>query len=129
MKSITSDILQTQLHVAQSVTQELTHLYWRVGKALSEKIAAEKWGAKVIEKFAQDLEKIFPRIVGFSRTNIYRMIAFYAAYPNCPTAVGQLKLNPIFLIPWGHNVTLIEKLDSNDQRVWYAEKVIQNNCG
>jgi len=126
LKSITSDILQTQLHVAQSVAQELTHLYWRVGRALSEKIAAEKWGAKVIEKFAQDLEKIFPGIVGFSRTNIYRMIAFYEAYLNCPTAVGQLKNNPIFMIPWGHSVVLLEKLDSNDQRMWYAEKTLQN---
>ena len=91
LEHIKTDILQTQLKTALSITKELTLLYWRIGKALSEKTQLENWGAKVVEKLAQDLGNSFPGIAGFSRTNIYRMMAFYMAYPNCPTAVGQLE--------------------------------------
>jgi len=93
LEHVKNDIVQTQIKAAQAVTAELTLLYWRIGKGLSEKIAAEKWGTKIVEKFAHDLEIVFPGVAGFSKTNIYRMIAFYEAYPNCPTAVGQLEHN------------------------------------
>ncbi|KKQ48556.1 MAG: hypothetical protein US69_C0019G0003 [candidate division TM6 bacterium GW2011_GWF2_38_10] len=124
---IKTDILQTQLKSAISITRELTLLYWRIGKELSEKAQLNCWGAKVIEKLAHDLQKEFPGIGGFSRTNVYRMITFYQAYPNCPTAVGQLKKNPILMIPWGHNIAILEKLQDNIQRLWYAKKTVENS--
>jgi hypothetical protein len=46
LNQIKSDILETQLRAALSVTGELTNLYWRIGKNLAEKIAEEGWGAK-----------------------------------------------------------------------------------
>ena len=33
---------------------------------------------------------------------------------------------PIFGIPWGHNVILVTKLKDNDQRLWYAQKVVEH---
>jgi hypothetical protein len=89
LSHIKKDILQTQLKAAMSATKELTLLYWRIGKGLSEKMKNAGWGAKVVELLAHDLEKAFPGMSGFSRTNIYRMLAFYEAYQNCPTAAGQ----------------------------------------
>lgn len=54
---------------------------------------------------------------GFSRTNLYRMRAFYLAYPETgaivPQAVGQTGSSlpePLPDIPWGHNVILFEKV-------------------
>ncbi len=38
--------------------------------------------------------------------------------PNCATAVA--------LIPWGHNIALLEKLQNTNQRLWYAKKTIEN---
>ncbi len=126
LQHIKTDILQTQLKAALSVTTELTLLYWRIGKTLSEKISTEGWGAKIVETLAHDLGNSFPEITGFSRTNIYRMIAFYTAYPNCPTAVGQIEDNPILTIPWGHNITILEKIQDTKQRLWYAQKAMHN---
>ena len=123
---IKKDIAQTQIKAASSITEELTLLYWRIGKNLSEKIKSEGWGAKVVEKLAHDLENTFPGITGFSRTNIYRMVAFYNAYLNCPTAVGQLEEKAILMIPWGHNAVLLEKLQDPQQRLWYAKNSIEN---
>jgi predicted nuclease of restriction endonuclease-like (RecB) superfamily len=126
LEHVKKDIQQTQLKASMSIAKELTLLYWRIGKALAEKIKAEKWGTKVIEKLAHDLLNSFPGIVGFSRTNIYRMMAFHEAYPNCPTAVGQLEENAILMIPWGHNVAMVEKLQDIKQRLWYAKKTLEN---
>lgn len=126
LEHIKKDIHQTQLKAALSVTQNLTLLYWRIGKDLSEKINIEGWGAKVVEKLAHDLEIAFPGITGFSRTNIYRMISFYTAYPICPTAVGQIEDNPLLMLPWGHNAVILEKIQDNKQRLWYAKKTIEN---
>ena len=119
-EQIKTDILQTQIKAVQSVTQELTHLYWRIGKLLSKKIAAEGWGSKVVEKLACDLEREFPGIVGFSLRNMRYMRKFAESYPDSNFAAAAAKL------PWGHNMVLLDKLDSDDQRMWYAEKTVQN---
>ena len=33
---------------------------------------------------------------------------------------------PVAQIPWGHNTVLLDKLSSSEERLWYAEKVIEN---
>ncbi len=126
LNHIKKDILQTQLKAALSVTKELTLLYWRIGKELSEKTASEEWGTKVVEKLANDLQNAFPGIAGFSKSNIFRMRSFFVAYDNCRTAARQLEESPITMIPWGHNVVLLEKLQDNKQRLWYAGKILEN---
>ena len=120
LKQIKQDILQTQLRAALSVTKELILLYWQIGKYLSDETALAEWGTKVLERLAKDLEKDFPGIAGFSVRNLKYMRKFAEVYSdlNWATAVAQ--------IPWGHNVTLLEKLTNTDQRLWYAKKTIEN---
>ena len=79
-----------------------------------------------MDRLAEDLQKAFPGIAGFSRTNIFRMKAFFLSYSKNPTAVGQIQDLPVFNIPWGHNGVLLEKLKDNNQRLWYAQKTIEN---
>ena len=57
---------------------------------------------------------------------MFRMKAFYSAYAKVPQLVGQLEKLPIFSIPWGHNVILLESLKSTEERLWYASKVIEH---
>ena len=54
------------------------------------------------------------------------MSAFYRSYEKIPQAVGQIEELPIFKIPWGHNVILIEKVKDTEARLWYAIKTIEN---
>jgi len=65
----------------------------------------------VLLQLARDLKAAFPDMGGFSRTNLYRVRAFYLAYKdtsgNVPQAVGQ--------IPWGHNALLLEKIKDTPQ--------------
>lgn len=119
-ESIKTDILQTQLKAALLVTKELTMLYWRIGKTISKKIKTEGWGTKVVEKLARDLRKSFPGVTGFSIRNLKYMRKFADCYGkiNCATAVAQ--------IPWGHNITILEKIQNNDQRLWYIQQTVEN---
>lgn len=120
LKNIKTDILQTQLKAALSVTKELTLLYWRIGKIIAEKMSAEGWGTKVVERLAHDLGNSFLGVAGFSIRNLKYMRKFADCYRdiNCATAAAQL--------PWGHNIVILDKLQNNDQRLWYIQQTIEN---
>jgi predicted nuclease of restriction endonuclease-like (RecB) superfamily len=126
LNAIKTDIVKSQLHAAILITQELVMLYWRIGHALSEKVKTEGWGTKTIETLARDIKIAFPYLEGYSRSNLYRMIAFYEAYQNCRAAARQIEECPIFHIPWWHNVVILQKVKDPEQRLWYAQKAIEN---
>jgi predicted nuclease of restriction endonuclease-like (RecB) superfamily len=121
-----AQIQEAQIKATLSANKELIKLYWSIGKIIVEKQKAEGWGTKVIEQLANDLQKEFPGIEGFSKLNIFRMQAFYRAYEIVSQAVTQLEKMPIFSIPWGHNVVLMHKLKNQNERLWYAQKSIEN---
>ncbi|NJL46349.1 MAG: DUF1016 domain-containing protein [Leptolyngbyaceae cyanobacterium SM2_5_2] len=50
---------------------------------------------------------------GFSRTNLMYIRAFAEAYSD-----EQFVLRLAGQMPWGHNQTLMNKLDSLEQRLW-----------
>ncbi|MDQ0093044.1 hypothetical protein J2T21_000911 [Paeniglutamicibacter psychrophenolicus] len=59
---------------------------------------------------------------GFSRTNLYNMRAFVAAWsgeePIVQTPSGQLS--------WSHNVALLNNVDDQELRHWYASLALQH---
>jgi len=124
--SLKEKISSSQIKATVSVNRELIKLYWEIGKEIVEKQVREGWGSKVLEKVAKDLQNEFPGIAGFSRTNLFRMKAFYSAYAKVPQVVGQFEKLPILSIPWGHNIILIESLKSTEERLWYASKSIEH---
>jgi len=126
LSGIKEEIRKAQIEAVASANERLIKLYWSIGKTLNEKQKVSGWGAKLIESLAKDLQSEFPGVGGFSRTNIYRMRAFYRAYESFPTAVGQLERLPIFRIPWGHNVLIIERGESVEEMLWYAEKTLED---
>jgi predicted nuclease of restriction endonuclease-like (RecB) superfamily len=115
-----SDIRQAQLRAALSVTKELTLLYWRTGKMISEKVNKEGWGAKTLEKLARDIKEEFPSLSGFSMRNLKYMRQFAESFPedNWAAAAAQ--------IPWGHNMIILDKIEKQDQRLWYIQQTIEN---
>ncbi|MGZ8158563.1 MAG: PDDEXK nuclease domain-containing protein [Methylobacter sp.] len=117
--------LKTRIHTAQqraarSVNRELVLLYWQIGCDILQRQANEGWGAKVIERLAHDLRTAFPDMKGFSRANLMYMRAFAESWPD-ETNVQQL----VGHLPWGHNLVLLSKLKTRDQRVAYAQRAIE----
>lgn len=126
ISSLKAKIRSSQIKAAVAVNKELIKLYWEIGGDIVEKQEKEGWGSKVLEKVAKDLQNEFPGIEGFSRANIFRMKAFFSAYEKVAQAVRQLESLPIFDIPWGHNIVLLQKIKDNDERLWYAAKAIEH---
>lgn len=126
IKSLKTKIRSAQIKGAIAANRELIKLYWEIGKDIVEKQEQEEWGSKVLEKVAKDLQNEFPGIEGFSRANIFRMKAFFSTYEKVAQAVRQFESLPIFDIPWGHNILLLQKIKDNDERLWYACKTIEN---
>ncbi len=138
LKEIKDRILSSQMKAAIAVNRELITLYWEIGSAVGKKQQDEGWGTKVVEKLASDLKSSLPEMKGFSLTNIKYMVQFSKAYPDFKISqqlVGQIsKAYPDFKIsqqvvaqiPWGHNILLLQKLETMEERLWYANKTIEN---
>lgn len=119
-------IRESQLKAAVSVNAELLHLYWNIGKTILEKQEESSWGTNFLEKLSKGLQNEFPGVEGFSRRNISRMRAFYQEYQIWPQAVAKLEDLPIFRIPWGHNILIMEKIKDPAERLWYAQKTLEH---
>jgi len=121
LKEIKSKILSSQVKAAIAVNRELITLYWEIGSRIFIKQERQGWGAKTIENLAKDIKLSFPDMKGFSLTNIKYMVQFAKEYPDF-----QISQQVVGQIPRGHNILLLQKLGSLEERIWYAEKTIEN---
>jgi predicted nuclease of restriction endonuclease-like (RecB) superfamily len=125
IKSLKEKVRSAQLRAFLSVNRELIQLYWEIGKDVVNRQEKDGWGSKVIERVAKDLQNAFPGVEGFSRSNMFRMKAFYLAYEKVAQAVRQLEKLSIFSIPWGHNIVILQQLKTEKERLWYANMTIE----
>src|ERR1044072_7902846 len=88
VQDLRQNIIQSRYIAARLANREQLLLYVRVGKMLSEKIAAEKWGAKVLEQISTDLQKELPGLRGFSTRNLKNMRQLYDTCNK--SLIGQL---------------------------------------
>lgn len=123
-KEIKERILTSQVKAALAINHELINLYWDIGSKIHLKQKEEGWGAKTVENLANDLKSTFPEMKGFSLTNIKYMVQFAKEYPDF--AIGQ---QVVAQIPWGHNILLLQKLETLQDRLWYAHKTIDEPIG
>ena len=119
--------LKARIHTAQqratlAVNRELVLLYWQIGRDILARQAEQGWGAKVIERLAEDLRLAFPEMKGFSPRNLKYMRAFAQAWPD--EAIVQEALAQL---PWYHHLALLDKLPNPETRRWYAAKAIEHN--
>ena len=126
LSEIQQHIEKAQIKATLAVNKELLSLYWFIGKTIVEKQQISGWGSNIIDNLAKDLQNLFPGLAGFSKVNIFRMRAFYKAYEKVSVPPIQFRKLPIFNIPWWHNVILLIKLKNNEERLWYAQKALDN---
>ena len=63
-------VRKAQYEALKSVNIELIHLYWDIGKSISEK-QSESWGKSIVPVLSKELQAEFPGVTGFSTTNIF----------------------------------------------------------
>ncbi|MFT3854988.1 MAG: PDDEXK nuclease domain-containing protein [Ilumatobacteraceae bacterium] len=112
-------IRSARVRAVLTVDRELVELYWTLGRLILDRQERDGWGSKVVERLASDLRREFPGMTGLSVRNLLYMRSFAAAWPDA-AIVQQL----VALLPWGHNLQLLAKLDDPELRRWYAAEAI-----
>ena len=98
IKDIKSRIQHAQIKAAVSVNTEMLHLYWDMGKEITEKQKQTKWGDGLLDTLSKDLKDIYPDIKGFSLRNlkyIRQWVQFWELSSKRQQLVAQ--------IPWGQS--------------------------
>lgn len=114
-------IREAQTRAVLSVNRELILLYWQIGQEILDRQENQGWGAKVIERLAEDLRREFPEMKGFSTSNL-KYMKFFAG--QCPErTIGQQAVDQL---PWGHIIVLITKISDYNEREWYARAAIEH---
>lgn len=121
LSELKAEIRSAQVRAAVSVNRELVLLYWNIGRQILERQKAEGWGAKVVDRLADDLRTAFPEMKGFSPRNIKYMRRLAEAYPDL-VIVQQLAAQ----IPWFHTCVLLDKVSDSAEREWYIRQTVEH---
>ena len=120
-EEIKTKIQSARIKAALAVNKELIQLYWEIGSFISKRQQQDGWGSQFVDRIARDLKRTFPDSKGFSKRNLFYMRKFANAYED-PIIVQQVAAQ----IPWGHTLLLLDRIEDNEERLWYTKKVIEN---
>ena len=105
---IVDKIEKAKRNVALKVNEEMTILYWNIGKDITENVLnyeRAEYGKAVIKKLSQRLTVEYGR--GYSSGNLFRMLKVYEYYPDFQKfSTLSRKLS------WSHFVELLQVKDS-----------------
>lgn len=105
---IVDRIEKAKRNVALKVNEEMTILYWNIGKDITENVLnyeRAEYGKSVIKKLSQRLTVEYGR--GYSSANLFRMLKVYEYYPDFQKfSTLSRKLS------WSHFVELLQVKDS-----------------
>jgi len=122
--AIKSQITKQRVRSLITANSEMILLYWYIGKSILDKQKTEGWGSKVIDRMAYDIKDMFPEMSGFSSRNLKYMRKFAECWPEI-----EIVQRCVAQIPWRTNITLLDKLNDNRLRLWYAQKVVEEGMG
>ena len=100
------DMIQhTRNEVVRLANTSLIDLYWKIGKYISNKIAASEWGDGVVKQLADYIERTSPEAKGFSDKNLWRMKQFYETYNGADEKLSTL----LRQISWSNNLAIMSR--------------------
>ena len=142
LESLKNKFRSSQIKASIKVNTTLLEFYWDLGEQIVEKQQEYKWGSGFLEKLSRDLSAEFPDVKGFSYTNVKNIRQWFVFWQQL---VGELKttksqqlvgessvdktkqiVSQIFMIPWGHNIAIIQKCKNIDEAIYYVQNTLKN---
>jgi predicted nuclease of restriction endonuclease-like (RecB) superfamily len=114
-------IKNERLRLTLTANAAMILLYWDMGQVILDRQSLQGWGAKIIDHLSEDLKQAFPEMNGFSPRNLKYMRKFAQQWPE-----REIVQRVAAQIPWRSNQLLLDKLDHEEKRRWYAEQTSQN---
>ena len=121
LNEIKQRIQQERLRVVLTANSAMVLLYWDIGRMILDRQKRQGWGAKVIDRLSSDLREATPEMQGLSPRNLKYMRAFAAAWPE-----REIVQRIVAQLPWRQNIALLERLDDEKTRLWYARQTLQH---
>jgi predicted nuclease of restriction endonuclease-like (RecB) superfamily len=107
-------IRSAQYDALKAVNKGLIRLYWDIGHMIVDRQKEEGWGKSVVQKLADDLQREFPGIQGFSAQNLWYMRQLFLEYS------GKTKLQPLVgEISWTKNLVIMGSCKDDLEREFY----------
>lgn len=130
VQSLCDRYRSSQIKTAVKVNQEMLHYYWLLGKDIAERDDENKYGSAFYATLSRDLRRMMPNASGLSESSIRYAKRFYILYKNelrnFQQVAEELQL-PIFNIPWGHHILLIDRFsDSPQKAVFFVNQIVSN---
>lgn len=121
IEDLKKHIQKQRIAVVMKANADMICMYWNIGNAILEKQKEEGWGAKVIDRISHDIKEAYPDMSGFSPRNIKYMRKFAEAWRDY-----KIVQQVVAQIAWRSNILLLDKLDTPESRIWYAQKTLEN---
>lgn len=121
LSEVKERISQTRIRAALAASKEMLQLYWQLGHDIIERQKTTAWGGKLLEQLSHDLKNAFPGSEGFSVRNLKFMRQFAEMYPQ-----PEIGKQTVSQLPWGHIVTLMQKVKDATIREWYTQKALEH---
>jgi predicted nuclease of restriction endonuclease-like (RecB) superfamily len=112
-----TEIKTARIGIARQVNAAAMAVYWNLGKLLSERKIEKGHGSGVVTRLSADLKIEFPDM-GLSPRSLWNMKRFYERYYMADTKLQRC----VAVLPWRHNMLLLEKISDDDAALFYAEK-------
>lgn len=116
LDSIKQTIAVGRLHAARAVNNILVETYWKIGQEIDVRRREQRWGARVIDRLAADLQVANPGQSGLSARNLRYMATLASRWPD---GIGQ---QPAAQLPWGHIMVLLDSCPDRTTWDFYAKR-------
>jgi len=113
---IKNKIRSSQYEAMKSVNTTLINLYWGIGKEIYRQQQEKGWGKSIVEVLAQEIQKDFPNVKGFSASNLWRMRNFYITYNEFENLAPLVRE-----ISWTKNIVIMERCKDSLEREFYIK--------
>lgn len=150
---------QGQIKAAVKVNDEMLRFYWTVGRDITERQFANRYGSKFFANASRDIQRELSITQGLSERSLRYTASMYALYSPLFKEVDTIlrqpaaefanlqqladgsgesknlrqlaaEFNQLFLIPWTHHQKIIDKVDGNsDKALFFVRKSLQNQWG
>ena len=128
---------RSQIKASVQVNSTLLEFYWNLGNEIVEKQKNSTWGSGFLQQLSNDLSAEFSDVKGFSYRNLKYVRQWFLFYTTMDTKGKQLVaqfddkkrkqvVSQILMIPWGHNIAIIQKCKTIEEAIYYVQNTIKN---
>ena len=112
-------IEHARTEIARHVNGYVSTAYWEIGQMLHERKIESGYGDNIVKRLSADLKGRYPKM-GVSPRQLWNMKKFYERYAEH----GEKLLRSVALLPWSHNLLLLNKGLDDNATLYYAQETV-----